>query len=105
MFKFSDNRVIYEIMWKNMVRPDRPRMIPLIGRICFACQITKAKKHTFKICNTYRFSTIKMVMRRRLCYVIACLVKEISRTHRLSDRYGVCMCGGGGHSRAPHFNF
>jgi hypothetical protein len=23
---FSENRAIYEIMWKNMVEPDRPQM-------------------------------------------------------------------------------
>jgi hypothetical protein len=23
---FSENRVVYEIMWKNMVEPDRPQM-------------------------------------------------------------------------------
>jgi hypothetical protein len=24
---FSENRAVYEIMWKNMVGPDRPQMI------------------------------------------------------------------------------
>jgi hypothetical protein len=23
---FSENRAVYEIMWKNMVEPDRPQM-------------------------------------------------------------------------------
>jgi hypothetical protein len=23
---FSENRAVYEIMWKNMVQPDRPQM-------------------------------------------------------------------------------
>ena len=37
---FFENLAIYEIMWKNMVHPDRPQMT--IWRICFACWITKA---------------------------------------------------------------
>ena len=28
---FSDNCVIYEIMWKNMVQPDRPQMTTYYG--------------------------------------------------------------------------
>jgi hypothetical protein len=23
---FTENRAVYEIMWKNMVKPDRPKM-------------------------------------------------------------------------------
>ena len=26
-FVFSENRAFFKIMWKNMVHPDRPRMI------------------------------------------------------------------------------
>jgi hypothetical protein len=29
---FSENRAVYEIMWENMVEPDRPLMT--IWRIC-----------------------------------------------------------------------
>jgi hypothetical protein len=36
---FFENSAVYEIMWKNMVEPDRPQMI--IRRMRFACWITK----------------------------------------------------------------
>jgi hypothetical protein len=39
-FFFSENRVVFEIMWKNMVDPDRPHMT--IRRMRFACWLTKA---------------------------------------------------------------
>ena len=40
---FFQNRVAYEIMQKNIVKPDRPQMtIYVIWRMRFACWITKA---------------------------------------------------------------
>ena len=36
----SENRVVYEIMWKNIVQPDRPQM--KIWRMRIACWIPKA---------------------------------------------------------------
>ena len=48
-FFFSENRVIYEIMWKNMVRPDRTHgNTTRLKR--FACWITEAMD-TLRICN------------------------------------------------------
>jgi len=44
----SKTHEIYEIMWKNMVEPERPHK----------------HRHTLRICNTYCFSTTTMVMRR-----------------------------------------
>jgi hypothetical protein len=37
---FSENRAVYEIMWKNMVQPDTPQKI--IRRMRFVCWIIKA---------------------------------------------------------------
>jgi hypothetical protein len=37
---FSENRAVYEIMWKNMVERGRPQMT--IWRMHIACCITKA---------------------------------------------------------------
>jgi len=39
-----ENRAVYEIMWKNIVQPDRPQMA--IWRMRIACWITEATKHT-----------------------------------------------------------
>jgi len=37
---FTENRAVYEIIWKNMVEPERSQMT--IWRMRFACWITKA---------------------------------------------------------------
>jgi len=37
---FSENRTVYEMMWKNIVQPDRPLLT--VRRMHFACWITKA---------------------------------------------------------------
>jgi hypothetical protein len=37
---FFENRVVYEIMWNNIVEPDRPRMT--VWRMLNACSIPKA---------------------------------------------------------------
>jgi len=56
---FSENRAVYEIMWKNMVEPDRPQ---IIWRMRFACLVTKAaNKHSEYI--THCFSTATLVTR------------------------------------------
>ena len=36
---FSENRAVYEIMWKNMAQPDTPEMT--IWRMRIACWITE----------------------------------------------------------------
>jgi len=40
---FSESCAVYEIIWKNMIEPDRPQIT--IWRMRFACWITKAKIH------------------------------------------------------------
>jgi len=37
---FFENRAVYEIMWKNIIQPGRPKMI--IRRMCIACWIPNA---------------------------------------------------------------
>ena len=39
---FSENRAVYEIMWRNMVETDRATDVSIIRRMRFACWITKA---------------------------------------------------------------
>jgi hypothetical protein len=50
---FPKNRIVYEILWKNMVEPDRPQMgIYDAEHMGFACRITKARiqtQHTHNI--------------------------------------------------------
>ena len=39
---FPESRAVYEIMWQNVVEPDRPQWTNTIRRMRFACWITKA---------------------------------------------------------------
>ena len=48
---FSENRAVYEIMWKNMVEPDRPQ-----GQYGTEARThTHTHTHTLRICNVYFF--------------------------------------------------
>jgi len=57
---FSENRAIYEIMWKNVVERGRPQMT--IWCMHIACWIPQTTKtHTQRICSNYCFSSATMV--------------------------------------------
>jgi len=60
----SENRVVYEIMWKNMVDPHRPQMT--IRRMRFACWIPKATNTHSKYDILIAFSTAREVTRKSL---------------------------------------
>jgi hypothetical protein len=55
-----ENRVVYEVMWRNAVDTDRPQMTA--WRMPIACWITVAT-NTLRICNTPCFFTTTMVAR------------------------------------------
>jgi hypothetical protein len=61
---FSENRPIYEIMWKNIVQPDRPEMITRRRALCVLDN--RGHRHTLIISKTYSFSTAKVVTRTPL---------------------------------------
>jgi hypothetical protein len=65
---FSESRIVYEIMWKNMVEPGRPQMTIKygVGKIRFACRLRQVCRHTVIIFNTHCFSTATMVTQKRL---------------------------------------
>jgi len=50
MFKiyFFENRAVYEVMWKNLVQPDKPKITILYGaeKMGFACRVTKIRTDT-----------------------------------------------------------
>ena len=54
-------------MWKNVVESGRPQMT--IWRLRIACWITRATD-TFRLCNTYGFSTATMVARMRFIFTL-----------------------------------
>ena len=53
---FSENRVVYDIMWKNMVRTRQATGGNAIRRMRFARWITKATNTHAEYVNTYAFS-------------------------------------------------
>jgi hypothetical protein len=61
---FFENRAVYDIMWKNILEPDRPQVTIWCMRIAF--WVTKATNTLSGISNTYCFSTAAMVARTRL---------------------------------------
>ena len=63
-----ENRAVYEIMWKNVVEPDRPQCM------LFAYWILYGYKHTLRICNTYCFSIATMVT--RMCLIVTFIAQQ-----------------------------
>jgi hypothetical protein len=45
-FFFSDNRSVCEIMWKNMLQPDRPQMTMSYGSCALHAKSLRLKTHT-----------------------------------------------------------
>jgi hypothetical protein len=66
---FSKNRVIYEVMWKNVAQPHRPQMA--VQHMCFACCISK-DTDTHSEWNTYCFSTATMITWTHLNIMFIC---------------------------------
>jgi hypothetical protein len=52
---FPENLALYELIWKNVVEPDNPRITiqRSAENMRCACRITKARKQTLLILNTY----------------------------------------------------
>ena len=60
----SENRAVYEIVWRNNVQPDRTRIT--IRRVRFACWIAKAKNTQLEYIIPTAFSTATIVMQTLL---------------------------------------
>jgi hypothetical protein len=86
---FFENRAVYEIMWKNVVKPDW-KDYPVIRHVRFACWITK-RAHTQNIqYNSYCFFTTTLVSRKR--FNVTLHVGQHCLSGRMRD--GVCLlCG------------
>jgi hypothetical protein len=67
----SDIRADCEIMWKNVIEPDRPQVTIHIDaeKMRFAFRITKARKDTL-VFTTSCFCVAKMVTRTRHKYYV-----------------------------------
>jgi hypothetical protein len=61
----AKNRAVYEIMWKNIVNPDRPND-NVIRRMRFSCRITKATNTHSEYVTLFFFFSVTVVERTRL---------------------------------------
>jgi len=66
------NHAIYEKMWENIGKPDRPQMM----RMCIACWITEAADTLSEYIILNCFSTAATVVRthHNVCSYVYCLV-------------------------------
>ena len=60
-----ENRAVYEILWKRMVKQTGHRWQYNTAHACYMLD-NKGYRHTLRICNTYCFSVATMVMQTRL---------------------------------------
>jgi hypothetical protein len=60
-----ENRAVYEIMWKNIVQPDRQATDDSIAHAHCVLN-TKVYKHTLRVCNSNCFPTVTKDARQRL---------------------------------------
>jgi len=70
---FFKNRAVYEIMWKNMLQPDRPQV--KIWRLRFACWMFKATDtlSAYIIINDFPRQQQQCLTNAPQCYVIRTL--------------------------------
>ena len=78
-FFFFLNLALYQIMWKNIVDPERPQMTTWLLRI--ACWIPKGID-THSECHLFCFSTATMFARKRRTvtldlHCLSCLILEL----------------------------
>ena len=59
-YVFSENRAVYEVMWKNMDKPDRPQFKIQYGAWALSRWLTKATK-------THSEYVIRFAFPRQLC--------------------------------------
>ena len=64
----SVTRLLFQIMWKNSIEPDRPHY----SMACAHCMLdTLGYRHTHRICNIYCFSTATLVARTWLIVLLS----------------------------------
>jgi hypothetical protein len=92
-FSFLENRAVYEIMWKNIVVPDRQQKTTWRMRIA----------RWIWICNTFCFSTATIVTRTRsmLCYVYTVLLDTYTVFNTFTLSSSRCCCRSGPGDNAP----
>jgi len=69
----SENYVIYEITWKNMLKPYRPQMHNIIPRMRLECWITKATNTHSEYVYVLLFHGSNGYAKGSQCYVIRTL--------------------------------
>jgi hypothetical protein len=80
---FSEYRAVYEVMWKNMVEPDRNHMT--IRRMRCACYITKATDTYSEYVILIAFPRKQWLTRKRLVIAFMCIMLLLFRTITMVD--------------------
>jgi len=89
VFFFLDNRAVYEIMWENIVKPDRPQMT--VWRMRIACWIT----NVINIDSEYVmliFSLLQQLLQERAPSVtlyVNCLSYIRLTSGKISEKYSI----------------
>jgi hypothetical protein len=68
--KFFENRAVYEIMWKNIMEPNRPQMI-IRGSCALPAGYLKLLTQ-LRICNIFCSSTATMVASTFYAHCLSC---------------------------------
>jgi hypothetical protein len=58
---FPENGAVYEVMWKNMVDPDKSQVTIHWSACALHDEYLRLQTHTQNICNNYFFSIATMV--------------------------------------------
>jgi len=70
-FFFFESRAIYEIMWENMVEPDRPQMT--IWHVRFVCWISRATDAHSEYVTVIAFPRQQRLRQRASVLHVLCL--------------------------------
>jgi hypothetical protein len=69
------NRTVHEVMWKNIVQPDKPQLI-IIRRIRISCRITKVQLHTQNMWYLFIFQRNNSPTKAPQCYIACLAIKK-----------------------------
>jgi hypothetical protein len=84
---FFENRAVYEIMWKNIVDPDRPQMTK--WRMLIGCLIPKAKNLNSEYVILFALPLQEGLLKAHQCYVIRIFPLLLINIPRTAHRTGM----------------
>ena len=83
---FFENRIIYEIMWKNIVTPDRPQMTIWRKRIAFCIPKTTNTHSEYVILIAFFTATMVTQTRLSVALYVHCLSSLVHKSEENMER-------------------